>query len=99
MDMFAPGLNIMSTWIGEGNHATKTISGTSMASPHIAGLLAYFLSLQPDSDSGYAVDYLSPEEIKHDMIKIASKNLLGSIPDGDTPNVSLFPYLQGLHCY
>lgn len=45
-DVFAPGLNILSTWTGS-KHAVNTISGTSMASPHIAGLLAYFVSLQP----------------------------------------------------
>ena len=40
------GLNILSTWIGN-DTASNTISGTSMASPHTAGLLAYFLSLYP----------------------------------------------------
>ncbi|KAG6853510.1 hypothetical protein C0991_003640 [Blastosporella zonata] len=49
VDIFAPGLNILSTWIGS-THATNTISGTSMASPHTAGLLAYLLSLYPSAD-------------------------------------------------
>ena len=44
VDIFAPGLNILSTW-NAGAHSTNTISGTSMASPHICGLLAYLLSL------------------------------------------------------
>nr|KIR49567.1 cerevisin [Cryptococcus bacillisporus CA1280] len=44
VDVFAPGLNILSTWVG-GNSTTNTISGTSMASPHICGLLAYFVSI------------------------------------------------------
>ncbi|WWC67952.1 uncharacterized protein I206_101871 [Kwoniella pini CBS 10737] len=44
VDIFAPGLNIFSTWIG-GNQTTNTISGTSMASPHICGLLAYLVSI------------------------------------------------------
>jgi len=46
VDVFGPGLNIESTWIGS-DKASNRISGTSMASPHTAGLLAYLLSLYP----------------------------------------------------
>lgn len=42
VDILAPGVNITSTWL---NGETETISGTSMASPHIAGLGAYLLGL------------------------------------------------------
>ncbi|OLN89326.1 Cuticle-degrading protease [Colletotrichum chlorophyti] len=42
VDILAPGSQITSTWPGG---KTNTISGTSMASPHIAGLAAYFLGL------------------------------------------------------
>ena len=48
VDVFAPGLSILSTWTGS-NTATNTISGTSMASPHTAGMLAYLLSLYPST--------------------------------------------------
>ena len=42
LDLFAPGSSITSAWKSS-NTATKTISGTSMASPHVAGVVALIL--------------------------------------------------------
>ncbi|CAG8948690.1 hypothetical protein HYFRA_00001811 [Hymenoscyphus fraxineus] len=84
-DIFAPGLSIQSTWIGS-KYAVNTISGTSMASPHIAGLLAYYLSLQPASDSAYAVDELTPKKLKESIISIATKGALSDVPS-NTENI------------
>ncbi|RJE24668.1 serine protease [Aspergillus sclerotialis] len=84
-DVFAPGLNILSTWIGS-KYAVNTISGTSMASPHIAGLLAYFLSLQPAKDSSFAIPEITPKQLKQDLIRIATKGTLTDVPE-DTPNL------------
>lgn len=44
VDVYAPGVDVLSSWIG-GPDNTDTISGTSMASPHVAGLAAYLLAL------------------------------------------------------
>jgi len=84
-DIFAPGLNILSTWIG-GDHATNTISGTSMASPHIAGLLAYLLSLQPSKDSSYAVADITPKKLTANLISIATEGALSDVPS-NTKNI------------
>lgn len=77
-DIFAPGLDITSTWIGS-KYATNKISGTSMASPHIAGLLAYMLSLQPASDSEYAVAAITPKKLKEGLLEIATKGALTDV--------------------
>jgi len=81
VDIFAPGVNVESTWIGT-KYATNTISGTSMASPHIAGLLAYFISLQPKSDSSFSAGQRTPKQLKEYLVKIGSKGRLSGIPSG-----------------
>lgn len=80
VDVFAPGLNIQSIWRGS-KYATNTISGTSMASPHVAGLAAYFLS--------QAEEGVTPKQIKDKIIELATKDALSGIPK-DTPNKLIY---------
>jgi subtilisin family serine protease len=48
VDLLAPGNGITSAWI-DGDAAENTISGTSMATPHVAGVAALFLESSPDA--------------------------------------------------
>ncbi|MCB1006213.1 MAG: S8 family serine peptidase [Acidimicrobiales bacterium] len=48
LDVFAPGSSIRSAWYTS-DTATNTISGTSMASPHVAGVAALYLGQHPDA--------------------------------------------------
>ncbi|KAI1824487.1 proteinase T-like protein [Xylaria intraflava] len=70
VDIFAPGQNVLSTW---NNGGTNTISGTSMASPHITGLGAYLLSLEGQTDPQSLCDYIAA---------IGTAEVLTGIPSG-----------------
>ncbi|RYP56442.1 hypothetical protein DL769_009914 [Monosporascus sp. CRB-8-3] len=79
VDIFAPGVDILSSYIG-GKTATNTLSGTSMATPHITGLGAYLLTL---------LGKKSPTELCSYMQSIASSGVLASVPNG-TKNLLAF---------
>ncbi len=57
LDLFAPGVNITSAW-KDGDTATSTISGTSMAAPHTAGAAALYVSANPTATPAQVRDAL-----------------------------------------
>jgi subtilisin family serine protease len=84
VDIIAPGHQITGAWIGR-ESAQKTISGTSMASPHVAGVAALLLSQDQT---------LGPADIKTALQKSSTQNYIKKIQK-DTPNFLLFNNYQG----
>ena len=77
LDLFAPGEEITSAWLSGG---TNTISGTSMASPHVAGAAALYLQGDPSA---------SPATVGNWIISNATPNRLMSLGAG-APNLLLY---------
>src|SRR5829696_869356 len=77
VDLFAPGVNITSDWL---KGRTNTISGTSMASPHVAGAAALLLSQNTA---------LKPAEVAAELDEAVTRGLVGNAGD-DSPNELLF---------
>ncbi|MET8834467.1 S8 family serine peptidase [Micromonospora sp. NPDC004540] len=79
VDILAPGVNITSAWY-TGNTATNTISGTSMASPHVAGAAALVLSANPS---------WTPQQVRDSLVNNATPNVVTNVGTG-TPNRLLY---------
>ncbi|MEU5902527.1 MULTISPECIES: S8 family peptidase [Streptomyces] len=75
LDIFAPGSSITSTW-NSGDSATNTISGTSMASPHVAGAAAIYLGQNPSS---------TPAQVSSALVSASSTGVVTS-PGSGSPN-------------
>jgi subtilisin family serine protease len=84
LDLFAPGSSITSAW-HTSNTATNTISGTSMATPHVAGVAALYLQGSPSA---------SPSTVSSAIVNGATANVLTSVGSG-SPNRLLYSLLDG----
>ncbi|MFE9907118.1 S8 family peptidase [Streptomyces clavifer] len=78
VDIYAPGSDITSTW-NDSDDGTNTISGTSMATPHVVGAAAVYLGGHPDATPGEVAtaltDGATPDAISNATAGTANKLL------------------------
>jgi len=83
VDVLAPGDIIKSAYIG-GNTVTRSLSGTSMASPHVCGVAALFLSANPTA---------TPADVLHNLVSNATPGVISmgctATACNQTPNLLL----------
>ncbi len=82
VDIFAPGSQINSSWIGS-NTATKVLNGTSMATPHVVGVVGEMLQSTPTA---------TPQTTSTNLLNQASNNVVKN-PSG-SPNRLLYKSAQ-----
>lgn len=80
VDVFAPGNAITSAWIGD-DDATATISGTSMATPHVSGVVALYLQAQKLKGR----TDVTPAEVEDWLEYTSASDLISNIGSG-SPN-------------
>lgn len=79
LDLFAPGSSITSAWISS-NTSINTISGTSMAAPHVAGVAALYLQSNPTA---------SPATVRNAIVSNATVGVVRSA-GSRSPNLLLY---------
>ncbi len=84
VDIFAPGVNILSAWL-DSDTDTNTISGTSMAAPHVTGAAALYLTNHPTA---------TPLQVRNQLSSTATKGKVKDPREG-SPNRLLFVGLLG----
>lgn len=77
VDIFAPGTSITSAWFTS-TSAVNTISGTSMATPHVAGVAALYKSVN---------NAATPAAVETALKTASTKNKITSLPTGTANNL------------
>jgi subtilisin family serine protease len=80
LDLFAPGVSIPSAWIGDNGVMIATATGTSMASPHVAGVVALYLQNHRTA---------SPASVRSALVGASTVGVVIN-PGQETPNRLLF---------
>ncbi|HEX8908325.1 MAG TPA: S8 family serine peptidase, partial [Anaeromyxobacteraceae bacterium] len=84
LDLYAPGVDVTSAW-STSDTATRTLSGTSMATPHVAGAAALFLSANASA---------TPAEVASALTSNATPGKLTSLGAG-SPDLLLYQGFAG----
>ena len=79
VDILAPGVGVKSAWI-DSDQDTKTISGTSMATPHVAGAIALYLTKNPGA-SPTAISQALKDNASADKISLHRSSRRNGTPN------------------
>lgn len=89
VDLSAPGVSILSTWIGSSNTATNLLSGTSMATPFVTGVVALVMQQNPNADITQINDIITsqatPGVVNGATLVGGGRQLLYSLVDANPP--------------
>ncbi|GAA0628729.1 serine protease [Kutzneria viridogrisea] len=78
LDLFAPGDNVTSLGLQDGS--TSNMSGTSMATPHVAGAVVLYLTANPNA---------TPQQVRDALVDNATSGVVGN-PGSGSPNKLLY---------